>query len=256
MLIIKNTSWIKNGKALLKEIDWSVGVGEHWAMIGLNGSGKTSLINLIGGYEWPTKGQIDVLGYRFGQCDLREVRKEIGHVSPMIDRMLHPSDTVFDVVLSGYFASFGLYEQVSDEVKQLAQQAIKCMGMEALADKTYGILSQGERKKAQIARALINQPKLLILDEPCSGLDIQARENFLSELNTLVSGQWKCNMIYVTHHIEEILPFISHVLLMKEGQVSAAGRKEEILTSHRLSEVFNIPLEVSWYKQRPYAQIK
>jgi iron complex transport system ATP-binding protein len=256
MISIENVHWTRNGEHILKEVNWEVGQGEHWAVLGMNGSGKTTLMNMVSGYEWPSKGQVSVLGYRYGEHDLREVRKEIGLVNPKMDTMLHPRDCVKDIVISGYYASVGLYEKVTEEVHRLAWNAMEKMGITRLADKPLGVLSQGERKKALIARALINEPKLLILDEPCSGFDMNAREVFLSQLENLSTFSEELSMIYVTHHLEEILPFIKHVILMKDGRVLGAGKKEDVITSEIISKTFDINVEVSWFRDRPYAQVR
>jgi iron complex transport system ATP-binding protein len=256
VISVQNVKWIRNGETILQDVNWQVQQGEHWAVLGMNGSGKTSLMNMVGGYEWPSKGQVSVLGNRYGECDLREVRKEIGIVNPMMDQMLHHGDKVNDIVVSGYYASIGIYEKVTDEVLHLAKQSMEQMGIAHLAEKSFGVLSQGERKKTLIARALINQPKLLILDEPCSGFDMNARETFLLQLNKLSSVQPNLSIIYVTHHIEEILPFIGHTLLMKGGKVLAAGKKEEVLTSENISHTYDIDVKVTWFLDRPYVQVR
>jgi iron complex transport system ATP-binding protein len=244
MISVENVSWIRDGETILHDVNWQVQPGEHCAVLGMNGSGKTSLINIVTGYEWPSKGKVSVLGYRYGECDLREVRKEIGIVNPMMDRMLHHRDSVQEIVLSGYYASIGIYEKVTEEVRSLAMRSMKQMGIAHLADKPFGVLSQGERKKTLIARALIHEPKLLILDEPCSGFDLHARESFLSQLEQLASDP-ALSIIYVTHHVEEILPFFSRALLIKDGRILPSGPKEEILTSERISQTYGIDVELA-----------
>jgi iron complex transport system ATP-binding protein len=256
LISVQNAYWIRNEQTILDNVSWEVRKGEHWAVLGRNGSGKTTLMNLISAYEWPTKGQVSVLGNRYGECDVREIRKQIGLVNPKMDTMLHPRDSVENIVVSGYFATIGIYDKVTSEVREMAENAMAKMGINHLADRPLGVLSQGERKKALIARALINEPKLLILDEPCSGFDMSAREQFLSQLSKLSVIDPELSVIYVTHHIEEILPFIHYALLIRDGKVLSSGKKEEVITSETISDTYKIDAEVIWYHGRPYAQIR
>ncbi len=176
---INNASLKRDDTFILKNINWSVKPGQHWAIVGLNGSGKTTLLNIINGYIWPTSGEISVLGNKFGQCDLRQLRKSIGWVSSSLQERLYGDETAQEIVLSGKHASIGLYVQPDHQDIALALGLLEQMGCSSLANQPYKTLSQGEKQKILIARALISSPQLLILDEPCTGLDLFAREQFL-----------------------------------------------------------------------------
>lgn len=251
---VQNLSWERD-KTILKDVTWQVNKGEHWCLVGLNGSGKTSLLNIINGYNWPTSGKVRVLGHRFGEYDLRELRKEIGWVSTSLQQRLYGKETALAIVLSGKFASIGLYEQPQEADKEKAVQLLTFLGCETLVHQTYDTLSQGERQRVLIARALMASPKLLILDEPCTGLDIFAREQLLQMIEKIANQPDAPTLIYVTHHIEEILPCFNQTLLLKAGEVFEAGHTEEILTSDRLSRFFDVPIKAERRDQRTWVSI-
>ena len=189
MININNVSVKRAEKEILKSVSWSVEKGEHWCLLGLNGSGKTTLLNIINGYIWPTKGEVEVLSRKFGETNLSELRKEIGWVSSSLQQRFRDDDTVVEMILSGKFASIGLYEQVEQKDMNQAIELMKLLNCEDLQNQAYGTLSQGERQRVLIARALMASPKLLILDEPCTGLDIMAREQLLQLIAKWQSSQ-------------------------------------------------------------------
>lgn len=252
---MKDVSLTRNQQQLLENIQWEVNEGEHWAILGLNGSGKTSLLNIINGYHFPTTGEVSILGKLFGKTNLHELRKEIGFVSSALDRFasMVNEETSLHVVISGKFASFGLYETYTEADEQQAVQLLQQLRLYYLKDRPFQQLSQGEQRRVLIARALMSNPKLLILDEPCSGLDVRSREQLLALVRNITT--YHCHVIYVTHHIEEIVESISHVLLIKDGQIIAQGRKEELLTNALLSEAFNLSVFVEWKKERPFLSL-
>ncbi|MCL6588194.1 MAG: ABC transporter ATP-binding protein [Anoxybacillus sp.] len=236
---MKNVSFIRGDRVILDRIYWEVQENEQWVILGLNGSGKTSLLNIVLGYEYPTKGEVSVLGHRFGKTNLPELRKHIGFVSSSFERFQSTleSETVEAVIVSGKFASIGLYEPVTDEDFQQAEQWMDAFRIGHLKGKVYRTLSQGEKRKVLIARALMAKPKLLLLDEPTVGLDMLTREELLALIKDTTKG---CHVLYVTHYIEEIIEEMTHVLLLKDGKIIAAGRKEKILTDDYLSETFQM----------------
>ncbi|MFC4767047.1 ABC transporter ATP-binding protein [Effusibacillus consociatus] len=252
VLKVKDVHWIRSDKQILSHVNWEVNAKEHWAIIGLNGSGKTSLLKMITGYEWPSRGTIQVLGHPYGQCDIREVRKSIGWVSSALREEFYPSDSALDVVVSGKYASIGLWETVESSDRERAFEELAKFGCSHLAAERYGTLSQGEKQKVLLARALMSDPKLLILDEPCFGLDIRARENVLSVINRIGSSANAPTLLYVTHHVEEIQPIFTHALLMEEGQVVASGPKRTVLTGDYLSGTFGLNIQVDWLDDRPW----
>ncbi|SDH44110.1 iron complex transport system ATP-binding protein [Aneurinibacillus thermoaerophilus] len=254
---IKNVSWKRENKYILRDITWSVKPGEHWVIMGLNGSGKTSLLNIINGYMWPTKGEIRVLGKKFGEYDLRKLRQLIGWVSSSMQEKLYKNETVENIVLSGKVASMGLlYEKPQEEDYEKAYHLLEQMGCRGMEKRVYESLSQGEKQRVLIARALMASPALLILDEPATGLDIFAREQLLDRVQEMGSRPGGPTMIYVSHHIEEIVPVFQHVLLLKEGQVYGAGRTESLMTSENLSRFFGTKVDVTWRNERAWMQME
>ncbi|MFP7332888.1 ABC transporter ATP-binding protein [Shouchella clausii] len=253
---LENVSFQKAKKPILQDISWQVRPGEQWAILGANGSGKTSLLKLITGYEWASAGRISVLGSVFGSVNIHELRKRVGWVSASLDQryQMHEGMPCADVIVSGIHASIGVHEAITKADGERALALARSMGLEHVAFSPLSQLSQGERKKAFMARALINEPELLILDEATSGLDLSAREQLLAEVERMLTRKQAPTLLYVTHYPEEILPSISHVLLLKKGRVLAAGRKEEVLTASLVSEALGLPLTVEWANGRPWVK--
>jgi iron complex transport system ATP-binding protein len=253
---ISSVSWDREQKTVLRHMNWQVNDGEHWCLLGLNGSGKTTLLNMINGYIWPTEGRISVLGKTFGEFDLRELRKSIGWVSTSLQQKLYGSETAITIVLSGKFATIGLYDETNDEDLAKAEALMHSLGCTALINRTYDTLSQGERQRVLIARALMGSPRLLILDEPCTGLDVFAREQLLQMINQVVSQEGAPTIIYVTHHVEEILPCFTKSLLIKDGEVFTAGETDKILTSETMSRFLGVPVEIDKRGDRSWLSVK
>lgn len=249
--------WERDGRRLLDGVDWSVAAGQHWAVVGLNGSGKTSLLGVVNGYIWPTAGQVEVFGQRFGQVAVAEVRRRIGWVSAaMADRIQDlPAERALDVVVSGRYASIGVWREATGDDLEAARACLALFEAQALAERRFATLSQGERQRVLLARAWMARPELLILDEPCSGLDIRARESLLASLERLAARDRAPTVIYVTHHAEEVLPFVDRVLLVKAGRVLAAGPKHEVLRDDRLSEALEVDVRVRWRGGRPWISV-
>ncbi len=191
----KDVSWRRSGQEILSRINWEMRENEQWAILGLNGSGKTSLLNIVSGYHFPSTGNVSVLGNEFGKTSLPELRKEIGYVSSSLERFANilEYEKVEEIVVSGKFASFGLYEEVTKEDWEKADSLLNSFRLGYLKGKPYRLLSQGERRRVIIARSLMNDPKILILDEPCSGLDILSREELLLLTKEIVEN--KCHLI-------------------------------------------------------------
>lgn len=250
-LYMKDVSWRRDGNIILQHINWEIKKGEHWAVIGLNGSGKTSLLGMISGYIFPSEGEVSVLGRKFGSCDLRELRKSIGWVSSSLQENLLVDEKVEDIVLSGKFASIGLYDNPTKNDRQRATDLIEQFGCTEYRHRLYSTLSQGEKQRVMLARALMNFPKVLVLDEPCTGLDIFAREYFLSAIGVIAASSEAPTMLYVSHHIEEILPVFGRTLLLKKGNVYSAGKTKSVLTESNLSDFFQSPVEITWRNGRP-----
>jgi len=244
VLELRGISLRREGVRILREIDWRIEAGEHWALLGANGSGKTTLLKVITGYEWPSAGEVRVLGREYGACDLRILRREIGLVSHALEERLHPSDSALETVLSGLDASFGLYREFTPEERAAAAAALASVGCAQIAERKTALLSQGEKQRLILARALVGNPRLLILDEPCIGLDPAAREDFLLGLRAVACARQAPTLLLVTHHIEEIGPWVKGVLLLRGGRVLAAGDPGRVMTGDLLSRAFGRPLRV------------
>jgi iron complex transport system ATP-binding protein len=250
-----NVSWITDNKYILRNISWKVNDDEHWAIIGLNGSGKTSLLNIIAGYNWPSTGEVSVLGKRFGSYDIRELRKKIGWVSSFLQEQLYADETAEEIVLSGKFATIGLYDKPKKQDIERAVHLLKELRSEVVAKQPYRTLSQGEKQKVLIARALMHSPSLLILDEPCGGLDIFSREHLLSLIETISRQKAAPTLLYVSHRTEEILPVFTHTLLLHRGEIYSQGKTKEVLTKTNLSDFYERKVDVKWRKGRAWIQV-
>lgn len=240
----KNVSFIREKKELLKNINWSIDTSENWAILGLNGAGKTLLLQLISGYSWPSKGKLTVLDQIFGQSSIPELQRRIGWVSTALSYRIKTYDTAEKVVLSGKFASIGIYQNYSQQELDQAKQLLIDAGAKALIGKQYGILSQGERQLVLISRALMAKPELLILDEPCNGLDLFARQQLLQQITQIAEAKEHPTLLYVTHHTEEILPCFNHLMLLKNGEIFAQGLQEDLFTEKTLATFYDDPIQI------------
>lgn len=241
---LDHISFIRDHTTILHDISLLIEKGQHWAIIGPNGSGKTRLISIINGYHFPSEGEAQVLGHRFGKTDLRELRLHIGEASSEIKNMIHTQDSVTDIVLSGRFATIGLYETPSHEDRGRAKKLMEFFGLSEKEDRPFNILSSGEQQKTLLARALMPEPELLVLDEPCAGLDMGAREELLDAIQKMCDAPGGPTLILVTHHIEEIIPAVTHALTLRQGRVVAQGDKKDVLTGEVLSRTFDLSIEV------------
>lgn len=230
---------------ILRNINWRVERGQHWAILGANGSGKTSLLMALTAYLTPSSGAIEVDGERYGQSDWSKLRKRIGLVSSGIARKAPAEETALKTVLSGASAQLGYWSrcELPEEVEQ-ARECLARMEVEHLADRVWGLLSQGERQRVFIARALMTEPVLLILDEPCAGLDPAARETFLKGIQALSAQPFAPTLVLVTHHVEEIMPCFGQTLVLKDGGVLAKGPTDVVLRGELLSETFGAPIKI------------
>jgi iron complex transport system ATP-binding protein len=230
---------------ILYDVSWRIGRGEHWAILGANGSGKTSLLKALTGFLSPTAGEISVLGQRYGASDWRELRLHIGVVTSAFAMSIPPAEVARDTVVSGRYAQLDLWHRTTRADRAAAERLLRASGLGALADREWVYLSQGERQRVLIERALMARPRLLILDEPCAGLDPVAREKFLVFIERLARRRSAPALVLVTHHVEEITPAFSHALLLRSGRVVGAGARRSVLTSANLSAAFGAPLRLS-----------
>jgi len=240
-----------DGTTALRRVDWVVEEGESWAVIGPNGAGKTSLMSLINGYRWPTSGEVEILGNRFGEVDLREHRTRVGMVSAYLDGWIDENQSVLDLVVSGAYGSTRTWKRADGALARRGKSLLDELGCGHLASKRVGQVSQGERQKALIARALMANASLLLLDEPCEGLDLGSREQLMDGL-TRLAGLRRTSIVYVTHRTDEIPTGFSHALLLKSGKVLAAGPIRKTLTSKNLSLCFGVPVRLETVNGRYY----
>ena len=229
---------------ILRGVDWRVGRGEHWVVLGPNGCGKTSLLKAIAGYLSPSSGSIDLLGKRYGEADWRDLRLRIGIVMSALQASIPPAETALETVVSGRYSQLDLWARPTHAEAADARRLLGFVGAAPLRSREWAHLSQGERQRILIARALMAKPRLLILDEPCAGLDPVAREEFLWFVDALAARRSGPSLVLVTHHAEEIMPAFTHALLLKEGRVFASGPKASVVTTRGLSGAFGARIGV------------
>lgn len=244
-LDVQNVSYSAGHRSILDSIDWTVDRGEHWVVLGPNGSGKTTLLKLACGYLWPNRGGVI---WRNGsrRVDLRELRKGIGWVTASLTPQIPVRERALRTVVSGKFAQVGLLEMSTvrpgEEDYAQAEAVMERMGCSRLKDQAFGTLSQGEQQKVLISRALMTRPYLMFLDEPCAGLDPGARENLLQAVQELARTSRSLSLVFVTHHIEEILPVFEKTLVLRKGRVFRCGGTEEVVTEGLLRDLYETPL--------------
>ncbi len=240
LIKILNATVLRGNVAALRRFSWTVMPGEHWAVLGPNGSGKSTLVQLLQGWLWPRDGSLEVLGRRFGEDDIGELRRHVAWVGSEAEPELPGRQTVADIAASGTVGTLGLQcDRPGRRQRVVAAEALRVLGLSLLADRPFRQLSQGQRRLVLIARAVAMKPDLLLLDEPTAGLDPVARARFLARVKQLLRrGRGSPAVLYITHHIEEIAPGFTHALLLRRGQVVAAGPKEKILTSGLLKATY------------------
>lgn len=257
LLHYENVCFRRDGRPILDNVNWHIEEGEHWALLGLNGAGKSTLLSMLPAYQIPTTGTLRVFGKEFGKYAWPKIKSRLGFVSSALGQFQSTLDkqVVEDIVISGAFSSIGIYQEVAPEVRQRGMQLLSEFGLDYLEGHRFRTLSAGEQRRVLLARSIMANPELLILDEPCSGLDLPAREQFLRTVSTLVAEQ-QTPIIYVSHQIEEILSFITHVAILREGKMIHAGPKHEILTDDILSDVFGLSVQVVWKDDRPWVMVR
>jgi iron complex transport system ATP-binding protein len=244
MLEVARLSIQREGTRILDNVHWRVARGQHWVILGANGSGKTSLLSALTGYFMPTDGEISVLGRRFGETDWRELRRHIGLVSSSVRQLMADTEPALESVVSGKYAMIDFWGRLRRADRARGLQLLRQVECGYLAQRPWLFLSQGERQRVLIGRALMAKPRLLILDEPCAGLDPAAREHFLQFLERLGRRPNAPTLVLVTHHVEEITPVFSHALILKSGRVLASGKKSSTLTTRHLSAAFGTPVKL------------
>jgi iron complex transport system ATP-binding protein len=236
----------RDGSTLLDQVTWRVSEGERWVMLGPNGAGKTTLLQVAGARMHPSDGSAHVLGESLGGVDVFELRPRIGLSSAALADRLPAGEQVGDVVLTAAYAVAGRWrERYEEEDHRRSFDLLSAFGVDHLSTRRFGTLSEGERKRVQLARSLMTDPELLLLDEPAAGLDLGGRESLVRDLSELARDPRCPVLVLVTHHVEEIPPGFTHVLLLRAGRVVASGPLERTLTSENVSATFDVPLDVS-----------
>lgn len=248
---LSNVGAVLGGKQVLRSVNLEIKRGENWVIVGPNGSGKTTLLKVINGYQRMSQGSANVLGETFGDTDLRNLRKKISMVSSYLADLVLLDDNVLDIVVSGGYAQTRLWSIPEAEKVNKARSLLKRLGCLKYEDRTLRDLSQGERQKVIIARALMSHAELLTLDEPCAGLDLKARESFLSSLEK-VAKDHALTIIYVTHRIDEIPEGFDHALLLRKGNIIAKGNIASVFTSKNISKCFELKIQVKEWRGRFY----
>lgn len=238
ILKAENISIIRDGHYIIKDISFSVNQGENWAIIGRNGSGKSFMLKILSTLVYPSEGEITIYGKKFGETNIWDLRKKIGVVSDRLQQTYNGNTCVQDVILSGFFSSIGLHQDIEDWQIERVKEIMDFLRLTPMANRPFESLSQGEQKRALIGRALVFKPQLIILDEPCSGLDIASRDDFLKFLREMIAEGMQ--IIFVTHHIEEIIPEISHVMLMEKGRIYKSGKKEDMMKRKQLRYILGV----------------
>lgn len=247
-------SVVRSGKPILDSVTWTVAAGEHWVVLGPNGAGKTTLAGILAGRTDVDAGDVTLLGSSADDHHAAELAARVGFASSEVGERLLPNETVLSVVLTaawGQSVHFG--EEYEDDDEQRGTFLLEALGMGALTHRPYGTLSEGEKRRVLIARALMADPELLVLDEPTAGLDLGGREILLQALNEIMTAPSSPNVILITHELEEIGPEFTHALLLQEGRVYQAGPIGEVLTGANLTEVFGVNLEVKQQHGRWWA---
>jgi iron complex transport system ATP-binding protein len=251
VLAFDRVSVIRSGNHLVRSLSWQVELDERWVILGPNGAGKTTLLNLASARMHPTRGTAYVLGERLGRTDVNELRTRIGLSTGQFGERIPPTERVLDVVVTAAWSVVGRWRESYDPQDEArARQLLQQLGMGQLADREFGTLSEGERKRTLIARALMTDPELMLLDEPTAGLDLGGREDLVARMTELALDPDSPAMVLVTHHVEEIPPGFTHGMLLREGTIVAAGRLGEVMTADNLTKTFGLPLIVDRFGDR------
>lgn len=251
VLQLQDVTIRRGGTTILDSVSWSVADGERWVVLGPNGAGKTTLLQIASGRMHPTSGVAHVLGKRLGAVDVFELRTRVGVASAALADRIPGGESVLDVVLTAAYGATGRWHERYEALDhERARTLLDVFGVGHLAERTFGTLSEGERKRAQIARALMTDPELLLLDEPAAGLDLGGREELLGALTELALDPRSPVLVLVTHHVEEVPAGFTHGLLVRGGRVHAAGPLADVLTPQNLSETFGIELVVERHGDR------
>src|SRR6201985_1433052 len=251
VLLLRGVEVKRDAAVLLRNVDWTAHEDERWILIGPNGAGKTTLLQVAATTMFPSKGTVEVLGERLGEVDVFELRPRIGLTSAVVAEQVPPGEKVIDLVLTASYAMLGRWREEYDSADVTrAVELLDALGCAHLIRRKFSTLSEGERKRVQIARAMMPNPEMLLLDEPAAGLDLGGREDLVRRLSTLANNPNAPMMVLVTHHVEEVPDGFTHAMLLRRGAVLTAGPIEAVFTAKNLSRCFGVPLEIERHENR------
>ena len=254
-LRMAGVGFTRDKRPILADVNWEVADGQRWVVLGANGSGKTTLLRIAALYEHPTTGTVEVLGQRLGEVDVRRMRHRVGFVSPALAQMLRPHLKAVDVVMTARHGALEpWWHDYTDDDRERAEKLLEQVGAAGMGDRTIDTLSSGERQRVQIARSLMTDPGLVLLDEPASTLDLGGREMLVTDLSGLAADPAAPPLVMVTHRTEEIPAGFTHALLLRDGEVLAQGPLQQVLTSESLSACFGLPPELEHRHGRWHSQ--
>jgi len=254
VLELSDLTVVRGGNNILDSVTWSVQPSERWVILGPNGAGKTTLLQIASATIHPSSGTATILGQKLGAVDVFELRPRVGFASTALGRRIPANEAVLDAVMTAAYSVTGRWNEQYDDIDlRRAQRVLQEWKLDHLEGRLFGTLSDGEQKRVQIARAVMTDPELLLLDEPAASLDLGSREGLLQLLGAYAASAASPAMVMVTHHVEEIPPGFTHALLLADGKVAATGPIAEIITGERLSEVFGLELLVSTSENGRYA---
>ncbi|MGV1034907.1 MAG: ABC transporter ATP-binding protein [Microbacteriaceae bacterium] len=242
---LHDVSVVRDERTILKNVNWTVAANERWVVLGPNGAGKSTLMQIASASMFPTSGSVEVLDEQVGDVDLTELRPMVGYVSTQMARKFDRSETVLNTVLTAAYGVTGRWNEQYDAIdERRARRVLSEWKLDALAERTFGTLSDGEQKRVQIARAIMTDPELLLLDEPAASLDLGAREEFVHMLGGFAQSKSSPALVLVTHHVEEIPAGFTHAMLLRDGEITAAGPIADVIANAPLSEAYGLTIEV------------
>jgi iron complex transport system ATP-binding protein len=244
-LDLRGVSFVRDGRTILAPLDWTVEAGQRWLVLGANGSGKTTIVRIAALYEHPSTGTVDVLGERLGATDVRVLRRRIGYLSASFAAALRPALRCLDVVMTARYAAMEpWWHRYTADDEAEARRCLERMGVGNLAERALGTTSSGEQQRVLLARTLMNEPGLILLDEPSARLDLGGREQLVVALGELIADPTSAPLVLVTHHLDEVPVGMTHVMMLRDGDVTARGPIDTTLDSAALSDCFGMSLEV------------